>query len=127
MHPTQIRIPRLFTGKDGKSHWGEASLRLTAKDPSSLFSDLLKSDSVRFRWASPDIVNEWHTAPRRQLVVTLTGEVEYEIGSGETRRFGPGSIFLADDTTGQGHLGRGVGSQPRLSMYIPVPNWPDLD
>jgi quercetin dioxygenase-like cupin family protein len=65
-------------------------------------------------------VLDWHPAPRRQFVITLTGEVEYEIGDGTRRRFGPGSIFLAEDLTGQGHIARGVGSRERTSVYIAV-------
>jgi hypothetical protein len=33
----------------------------------------------------------------------------YASADGETRRFGPGSVFLAEDTTGKGHQTRAVG------------------
>jgi quercetin dioxygenase-like cupin family protein len=48
----------------------------------------------------PATVNEWHVAPRRQYVINLSGQSEIEIGDGTKRRFGPGDIFLADDTPG---------------------------
>jgi hypothetical protein len=47
-----------------------------------------------------------HTAPRRQLVITLSGEVEIETSDGNTRRFRQGDVLLADDTTGVGHISR---------------------
>lgn len=31
------------------------------------------------------------------------GELEIVAGDGERRRFGPGSVYLSSDTTGEGH------------------------
>jgi hypothetical protein len=66
-------------------------------------------------WADDD----WHPSPKRWFVVTLAGEVEVTTTDGETRRFGPGSLWLIEDTTGRGHntrvlsdwTGFGVGRQ----------------
>jgi hypothetical protein len=46
---------------------------------------------------------EWHPSPKRWFVVTLTGEMEVTTTDGEVRRFGPGSLWLVDDTAGRGH------------------------
>jgi hypothetical protein len=35
-------------------------------------------------------------------------------------RLGPGDIFLADDTTGRGHISRVIGNRPRLFVTIPL-------
>ena len=48
----------------------------------------------------------WHTAPRRQWCITLSGSVEIGIGDGTVKTFGPGDVFLAEDTTGQGHTAK---------------------
>jgi hypothetical protein len=32
----------------------------------------------------------------------------------------PGDIYLADDTSGQGHISRAIGDQPRVFVTIPV-------
>jgi hypothetical protein len=53
-------------------------------------------------------------------VVTLAGRAEVECGDGTKRRFGPGDIMLADDTTGQGHITREI-EAPRKSLFIPLP------
>jgi uncharacterized cupin superfamily protein len=53
-------------------------------------------------------------------VINLSGETEIEIGNGTKRRFGPGDILLAEDTSGQGHISRDVGNQPRRFIMIPV-------
>src|SRR5437870_989233 len=46
--------------------------------------------------------SDWHPAPRRQFVVLLTGAVEVTVSDGETRPFGPGSVFLVEDIAGAG-------------------------
>ena len=35
--------------------------------------------------------------------MTLSGEMEVTTTDGAVRRFGPGSLWLVDDTTGRGH------------------------
>ena len=49
---------------------------------------------------------------------------EIETGLGEVRRFGPGDILFADDTTGRGHISRDVAG-PRQNLFLPLPD--DLD
>jgi hypothetical protein len=53
-------------------------------------------------------------------VVNITGTVEIVASDGEQRRFGPGTILLAEDTTGKGHTSRGLGGAERLSLFIPL-------
>jgi hypothetical protein len=65
---------------------------------------------------------DWRPAPRRQYVVTLSGEAKVEASDGEIRRLGPGTIMLAEDTTGKVHITRGVGTVERLSLFIPIPD-----
>jgi hypothetical protein len=53
-------------------------------------------------------------------VITLSGQGEIEISDGAKRRFGPGAVMLADDTTGRGHITRVVSNEPRLYVMIPL-------
>jgi uncharacterized cupin superfamily protein len=53
-------------------------------------------------------------------VITLSGAVEIEPGDGTVRRFGPGDVMLADDTTGHGHITRVVSKEPRTYVMIPL-------
>jgi hypothetical protein len=68
----------------------------------------------------PGDVIDWHVAPRRQYVINLSGQSEVEIGDGTKLLFGPGDIFLADDTTGRGHISRVVGTQPRAYVTVAI-------
>ena len=70
----------------------------------------------------PERSNPWHHAPGRVCAFTLSGavEVEIEIGDGTKRVLGPGDILIAEDLTGQGHYTREVGSEPRVSVFVPL-------
>ena len=43
-----------------------------------------------------------------------------ELFGGETIKVGPGSIELAEDLTGKGHITRTVGTEDRIAILIPV-------
>ena len=49
---------------------------------------------------------DWHNPPQRLLVLWLTGDVEFETSDGDIRRLPAGSVVLAEDTTGKGHISR---------------------
>ena len=78
------------------------------------------ASGVAFRLFPVGYVLSWHCAPRRQYSITLSGMAEIEVGDGTVARVGPGDIVLAEDLTGQGHVTRVVGSEPRLSAIIPL-------
>jgi hypothetical protein len=62
----------------------------------------------------------WHNPPERLLVIFLTGETEFETSDGTVRRVGPGSVVLAEDTWGKGHLSRHPDEEQRV-VYVRVP------
>ena len=100
---------RLYTGKDNKSHMEEFS------PPNNM-----PATSVVFRNQPLGTFIDWHTAPRKQFLVTLEGEVEIGTGDGILHILGPGDMMLAEDITGQGHTTRVVGNKDRISIAIPV-------
>ena len=72
-----------------------------------------------FRETPAGVEQDFHNAPRRQFVITLSGAAEIECGDGTVRRLGPGDILLADDLTGQGHITRDV-EGPRHTLILPL-------
>ena len=108
-------IFRLYTGEDGQSHLEELNL---ASHPG--LAEPAATSSISFRESPPGRFVDWHNAPRRQYVISLSGEVEIGLGDGTVHRFGPGHVTLAEDLTGQGHTTRVVGAQPRISATIPL-------
>jgi len=106
-----MKITRLYTGKDGHSHFEQIEVEIGKIQP---------GEGIIFREELPGHVQDWHPAPRRQYVITLSGQGEIELGDGTKRRFGPGDVMLADDTTGRGHITRVVSSERRRYVMIPV-------
>jgi quercetin dioxygenase-like cupin family protein len=60
----------------------------------------------------------WHTAPVRQLVITLSGTLEFETRAGQRFRIAPGDILLAEDTVGSGHAWKLIDEQPWRRLYV---------
>ena len=114
-----MKIIRLYTGADNESHFEEIDVPLELKGRNA-FSELQPAHGVVFRRALATHSSAYHPAPRRQYVITLAGQMEIETGDGTIRRFGPGDVMLAEDTTGRGHITRVVGGQPRDSVMIPL-------
>lgn len=90
---------RLYAGNDGQSHFE----KLDKAKAAPFFNDTKPATSYLIRDDyAPHIVN-FHRAPRRRWVITLQGSVTISVGDGSSMTFHPGDIFLAEDTTGQGH------------------------
>jgi hypothetical protein len=117
---TPIKVTRLYTGTDGKTKVEEFEIPLKGQGRGTELSTVVPVTGVQFRRTNQDYNLDWHPAPARQFVVTLSGESEVELEGGRKIRLGPGHILLAEDTTGQGHISRAVGSQERLSLFIPL-------
>jgi probable phosphoglycerate mutase len=117
---TPIKVTRMFTGPDNQTHAEEYDVRLGELRGATELSETVDVTSLQFRRTSLDYDLPFHTAPRRQYVITLSGESEVEFGDGTKVRLYPGHILLAEDTTGQGHISRAIGTEDRISLFIPL-------
>ncbi len=75
-------------------------VRSISRQPLTVKALVFKNDKNR------DDLLGWHTAPRRQWCITLSGSVEIGIGDGTVKTFGAGDVFLAEDVTGEGHTAK---------------------
>ncbi|MEE9201737.1 MAG: hypothetical protein V3U31_00900 [Dehalococcoidia bacterium] len=107
---------RVYSGEDGESHFEELQVSLGPVGRSPMQA----ATGITFYHGEPGDFTDWHNAPRRQYVITLSGQVEFGVGDGTVRRLGPGDVLLADDLTGRGHTTRVVGSEKRVSAAIPL-------
>jgi hypothetical protein len=114
-----MKIVKLYTGADNESHFEDIDLPFEPGGRMTT-SELHPGDGIIFCSAPANHFSDFHPAPRRQYVITLSGQVEIETGDGTIRRFGPGDVMLADDTTGRGHITRVVGGRPRDYAFIPL-------
>ena len=110
-----IMMTRIYTGPDGQSHAEEIEMKLTGNA-----TEMIKATGVEFSRRPPGSSNEWHTGPRRQFVITLSGRGEIEVAGGKKVAVGPGQINLIEDTTGKGHITRNLGSEDRIAITIPL-------
>ena len=106
-------IFRLYSGNDGESHIEELDLS-SHPDLTALHG----AKGVVFRSTAPGHFSDWHNAPRRQYIITLSGEAEIGLGDGTIHRLGPGDVNMAEDLTGHGHTTRVVGRVPRVTATI---------
>ena len=122
---------RIYTGPDGESHFEELALPFKPADlapligplsaeVSSPYVDILleKAKSVMFARQPVGKTLDFHPVRQRHYAVTMAGELEIEVGSGEVRRFGPADLVLYDDVTGRGHILRVVGNEPLIDVSI---------
>jgi hypothetical protein len=113
-----MNIVRLYTGPDNRSHFEDVQIALKDAGKTGFLSERIRASGLIFRETTGDYDYDFHTAPRRQYVVNLQGEVEIEVGDGTKRILRSGEILLAEDTTGQGHISRAVAGKPRKSLFI---------
>ena len=108
----RVTCLRIFADANGETHMEDVDIVL---QPKQLFKDnppLRLTDNFEASWYNicyvPSGMHEvdWHNPPQRLLVLWLTGEVEFETSDGDIRRLPAGSVVLAEDTTGKGHISR---------------------
>ena len=118
------KIWRVYSGSDGRSHIAEVPLALTpfvdVEGARGEGTPMQAATGIAFRVAPVGYVLDWHCAPRRQYSISLSGTAEIEVGDGTLARIGPGDIVLAEDLTGQGHITRVVGDEPRFYAIVPL-------
>ena len=110
-----MQIVRVYSGDDGESHFED----VTADQFAEIAKRVGEGDVTVNRRTSPSF-SDYHTAPRRQYVVNLSGIAEFEIADGSIRRLLPGDVLVAEDLTGHGHIARSIGDEFRVSLAIPL-------
>ena len=108
-------IFRLYTGSEGKSQIEEMDIsshpELTAAT---------ETQNIFFREWAPGHFIDWHPAPRRQYIISISGVIEICLEDGVTHRFLPGDARLVEDTTGKGHTTLVTGNEPSITAVIPL-------
>ena len=118
-----VVITRIYTGPDEQSHAEEIEAKFAPGGGNDVYK-LMANSGAELHRAPPGRVADWHTAPRRQYVITLSGQAELEVAGGKKISLGPGSIDLVEDTTGKGHITRTVGTEDRVTIQIPISDRP---
>jgi hypothetical protein len=116
---------RIYTDEDGVSHFGVTEVTFTLVEyappalPISVSKGMIVENAV-FISSPPGWHGDWHPVPRRQIVVCLAGKLEVQVSDGTVRTFGPGSVVLVEDTEGEGHISRVVGTERLFMVALPM-------
>lgn len=113
-----MKITRIYADADGESHFEDLEVAFAHTSAVGRVSDPIPATGLLFREAPADYDLDWHNAPRRQYVINLDGSVQITASDGETRVIGAGEVFLAEDTTGKGHVSKTVDNQVRNCVFV---------
>jgi mannose-6-phosphate isomerase-like protein (cupin superfamily) len=119
-----IRCVKLWTGADGKSHFQEGFVEFEPGARGDALSTRLRISSASLHETDLDPRLGWHPDAARQLVISLSGTLQFETQDGRfTLR--PGDVLFTEDTRGTGHDWMMTGEEPLRRLYtILEPNSP---
>jgi hypothetical protein len=110
-----MKIVRIYTGADHQTHFQDLD-----PDAFATLAPKVGDGGIRVNQGSATSVADFHNAPRRQYVVVMSGGMEIEIADGTKRQLVPGDVLVAEDLTGKGHITRGLGTEPRITLSVPL-------
>ena len=114
-----IRCVRIWTGDDQNSHAEEGFIDLARSSRGDdLISGRLGTVHASFQETRSGSSFAWHTAPVRQLVITLSGTLDFTTRGGQHFTLRPGDVLLAEDTEGGGHRWKLIDDQPWRRLYV---------
>lgn len=116
-----FNITRIYSDGNGDSHFEDMTIPLKEEGTVGFLSDNIPAKNIIFREVVPTYDWDFHTAPQKQYIVLLDGEIEIETSLGEKRIFKAGEVLLVEDTTGKGHKTRNLQPIRRKSIFITLP------
>jgi hypothetical protein len=108
----EAKVVRIYATPDGGSRVEELTISPNAKP-----IDITRMTASVYR-GSGATAPDWHTAPRKQFAINMTGELEVELTDGTRRRIGSDLVYL-EDLTGRGHVTRALGPITNVFLHVP--------
>ncbi len=115
---------RIWADDDGETHLEEVTLDRAVQPPERGVAELWVSPGVdvdRLQVLDVHALDQEpapHHAPRRQFVVFLDGWVRITTSDGDTRTLPAGSVVLAEDVDGRGHV---TELEPGIRRVLQIP------
>jgi hypothetical protein len=120
----QIEYVRLFVDDQGASHM-EKNLKVDfeMKDfappaPAIGVSALQPASGCAFLSVPAGYIGDMHPSPKRQWVVFVSGQMEFETSDGDRFLGRPGSLVLLEDTSGVGHRSTVSRDAPAVMLAV---------
>lgn len=92
-----------------------------------LLSGQMDAVNFRLRTSPAGYLSDWHVAGDPTLLVILAGQVKIELRSGESKVFGTGDMFVAEDfltedtqfsETDHGHRAEVIGTDALKALHL---------
>ncbi|MES2503731.1 MAG: hypothetical protein V4534_02515 [Myxococcota bacterium] len=113
-----IKCIRIWTGEDENSYFEEGVINLKLGTNGDIESGSFPVTKASFQETPTGGAFEWHDAPTRQLVITLSGILDFQTRGGQHFTLRPGDVLLAEDTAGSGHSWKLVNNDPWRRLYV---------
>lgn len=125
-------ILRIYADEAGESHFEDVEFAFEQTDfvppaPPVLMTALEDASRYAFELVHPGWHGDWHPVPQRVLAVYLSGTGTIEASDGEVRDLVSGTILLAEDTTGKGHITEVTGAEDMLVLILMLPDNRGID
>jgi hypothetical protein len=104
---------RMYADANGDSTWQPINL---AEQKEWLAG--VPAKDIKFGIRPPNVTQEWHSAPARQFVIVLSGQLQITYVDGSIRVFGAGEARLMDNITGKGHQTMALGDEPCITATV---------
>src|SRR5262249_21865556 len=114
-----MRIHRLYTDRNGESHFQDVEVEYAETTRAGKLSKRIPATGIIFREVQPDYDLEWPPAPRREYIITVEGGVQIPASGGGSRRIGGGEVLLVEDPAGRGHLSKAIEGRVRTCIFVP--------
>ncbi len=112
-----MQITEIYTDEAGDTHFRKRTVDLDVRDfaPPSAPVGVSAGEELTtgiFFEAPPGWDKSFHTTPRRQYAIMLSGRMTLTVSDGTVVDVRPGDVLLLNDLTGKGHLSQVQGDEP---------------
>jgi len=113
-----MKIHRLYTDKNGESHFEDVQVEFKEATRSGRLSARLPATASSFREVSPDYDLDWASRPAPPVHHNLDAGVQLTASDGETRRIRRGEVILVGGHAGQGASVEGGRHDARHCIFV---------
>jgi hypothetical protein len=114
-----MRVVRIFTTESGESAIEVRRVPLAGEARPA--SRTFLCETIFFRETPEGHVQDYHNAPRRQLIFLTSGLLELEASDGKRLVCRPGDLIFAEDVHGKGHITRSL-RDVRGFVHVAMPD-----
>jgi hypothetical protein len=118
------KYQRIYSDEQGESHFDEVEVTFTPVEyappqpPMNYVSLFPATGCHLIGGPGGGDFDEFHNAPRRQMLCMLQGQSEMRTSDGNSRIFNAGDMVLVEDTTGKGHSSRFTSKEDAVALVV---------